>query len=207
MSSPVVTVDPKTSLRAAEQQMHDHDVSCVAVVSNDQLVGVVTKLDFLEPISQMGAEEKRKFTIQFGTKGVDVTPDQQAFMMDEYDSFSHRYQEAFQLGTLIRVHEKPWKQRRPRRTPHPLPLAIPHSPRHILRSIRRLGRRTYIPRRTRPPRPQTPTQQRTLSLQPQIRQRLPTQNRLTLRRRINFSSFLFVCSFFLFSLFMWVKPF
>ena len=101
MSSPVVTVDPKASLRAAEQQMHDHDVSCVAVVSNDRLVGVVTKLDFLEPISQLGAEAQRKFTIQFGTKGVDVSADQQAFMMDEFDSFSHRYQEAFQLGTLF----------------------------------------------------------------------------------------------------------
>jgi CBS domain-containing protein len=101
MSSPIVTVDPKATLRAAEQQMHDHEVSCVAVVSNDRLVGVVTKLDFLEPISQLGAEEKRKFTIQFGTKDVDVTADQQTFMMNEFDSFSHRFTEAFQLGTLF----------------------------------------------------------------------------------------------------------
>jgi CBS domain-containing protein len=101
MSSPVVTVDPKATLRAAEQQMHDHDVSCVAVVSNDRLVGVVTKLDFLEPISQLGAEAKRKFTIQFGTKDVDVTADQQTFMMNEFDSFSHRFTEAFQLGSLF----------------------------------------------------------------------------------------------------------
>ena len=101
MSNPVVTVDPKATLRAAEQQMHDHDVSCVAVVANDRLVGVVTKLDFLEPISQLGAEAQRKLTIQFGTKGVDVTADQQAFMMNEFDSFSHRFTEAFQLGTLF----------------------------------------------------------------------------------------------------------
>jgi CBS domain-containing protein len=101
MATPVVTVDPKISLRDAEQQMHEQNVSCLAVVSNDLLVGIVTKLDFLEPISQLEAVAQRKLTIQFGVKGVDVSSEQQAFMMDEFDSFSHRYQEAFQLGTLF----------------------------------------------------------------------------------------------------------
>ncbi len=101
MATPVVTVDPKISLRDAEQQMHKQNVSCLAVVSNDLLVGIVTKLDFLEPISQLEAVAQKKLTIQFGMKGVDVSSEQQAFMMDEFDSFSHRYEEAFQLGTLF----------------------------------------------------------------------------------------------------------
>jgi CBS domain-containing protein len=100
MASPVITVDCKTSLRNAEKQMHDHDISCLCVVVADRLVGIVTKLDFLEQISQVAAPA-RKLTIQFGTKGVDVSADQQAFMMNEFDSFSHRFQEAFQLGTLF----------------------------------------------------------------------------------------------------------
>jgi CBS domain-containing protein len=100
MASPVITVDGKTSLRVAEQQMHDHDVSCLAVVSNDRLVGIVTKLDFLEPISQVAAAA-RKLTIQFGVKDIEIDEAQQGFMMDEFDSFSHKYQEAFQLGTLF----------------------------------------------------------------------------------------------------------
>jgi CBS domain-containing protein len=101
MASPVITVDPKMSLRDAEQRMHDYDIACLAVVSNERLVGIVTKLDFLEPISQLEAAAQRKLTLQFGTKGVDVNADQQAFMMNEFDSFSHRFQEAFQLGTLF----------------------------------------------------------------------------------------------------------
>ena len=101
MASPVITVDPKMTLQKAEQQMHEHDVDCLPVVSGERLVGVVTKLDFLEPISQLEAEAQRKLTIQFGTKGVDVSADQQAFMMDEFDSFTHRFQEAFKLGTLF----------------------------------------------------------------------------------------------------------
>jgi CBS domain-containing protein len=100
MRRPVVTVEPQTSLRGAEKMMHDHDVSCLAVTANERLVGVVTKLDFLEPISQLEAAE-RKMSVQFSLKDVDVTPEQQAFMMEEFDSFTRRYQDAFQLGTLF----------------------------------------------------------------------------------------------------------
>jgi CBS domain-containing protein len=100
MASPVITVDSKTSLRVAEKQMHDHDVSCLCVVSGDRLVGILTKLDFLEPISQV-AVQARKLTIQFGVKDIEIDESQQGFMMNEFDSFSHKYQEAFQLGTLF----------------------------------------------------------------------------------------------------------
>ena len=101
MASPVITVDPKMSLQKAEQQMHEHDVDCLPVVSGERLVGVVTKLDFLEPISQLEAEAQRKLTIQFGMKGMDVSAEQQAFMMDEFDAFTRHFEEAFKLGTLF----------------------------------------------------------------------------------------------------------
>jgi CBS domain-containing protein len=101
MASPVITVSTKMNLRDAEQRMHDRDVSCLAVVDDERLVGIVTKLDFLEPISQLGATVDRKLTVQFGTKDVDVSADQQGFMMNEFDSFSHRFKEAFQRGTLF----------------------------------------------------------------------------------------------------------
>ncbi len=100
MASPVVTVDPKTSLRDAERQMHDHDVSCLCVVSGERLVGIVTKLDFLEPISLLETAARR-LTVQFGVKGIDISPEQQGFMMEVFDSFSHRFQDAFRLGTLF----------------------------------------------------------------------------------------------------------
>jgi len=100
MKRPVVTVEPQTSLRDAEKAMHNHDVSCLTVVTSERLVGVATKLDFLEPISQQEAAE-RKLSIQFGVKEVEITPEQQSFMINEFDSFTRRYQEAFQLGTLF----------------------------------------------------------------------------------------------------------
>jgi CBS domain-containing protein len=115
MARPVISVETTTSLRDAEQQMHKNDISCLTVVSNDRLVGIVTKLDFLEPISQLETVP-RKLTIQFGVKDVDITPEQESFMMDEFDSFSHRYQEAFQLGTLF-VYMKSHRNTSMRGTP------------------------------------------------------------------------------------------
>ena len=100
MRRPVATVEPQTSLMDAEKMMHYDDVSCLAVTSNERLLGVVTKLDFLEPISQLETAA-RKLSIQFGVKEVEITPEQQTFMMDEFDSFTRKYQEAFQLGTLF----------------------------------------------------------------------------------------------------------
>jgi CBS domain-containing protein len=100
MTKPVITVNEETSLREAEKKMHDHNVSCLPIIVDGRLVGIATKLDFLEPISQMESTE-RKFAIQFGIKDIDVNPDEQAFMMSEFDNFARKYQDLFELGTLF----------------------------------------------------------------------------------------------------------
>jgi len=100
MSKPVITVQAENTLKEAEKKMHKHDISCLVVTKEDRLVGIVTKLDFIEPISQMETAE-RKLAIQFGVKGVEINPDQQSFMMDEFDSFTRKYETAFESGTLF----------------------------------------------------------------------------------------------------------
>jgi predicted transcriptional regulator len=100
MRKPVITVSPETSLREAEKKMHDFDISCLVVTAKEKLVGIATKLDFLEPISQM-EKAKRKLAIQFGVKGIAINPDQQGFMMEEFDSFARKYQDVLEFGTLF----------------------------------------------------------------------------------------------------------
>jgi CBS domain-containing protein len=100
MTKPVITVAPETSLREAEAKMHAQDVSCLVVLSKERLMGIVTKLDFLEPISQLETVE-RNLGIQFGVKGVVVNPDQQGFIMDEFESFARKYEDAVEMGTLF----------------------------------------------------------------------------------------------------------
>ncbi len=100
MTKPVIAVQLEASLKETEKKMHDHDVSCLVVLSNDRLAGIVTKLDFLEPISQMEVPEW-KLAVQFGVKGIAINPDQQGFMMDEFSSFARKYQDALDSGTLF----------------------------------------------------------------------------------------------------------
>jgi predicted transcriptional regulator len=100
MTQPVITVQPETSLKEAEKKMHDFGVSCLPVVAKERLTGIVTKLDFLEPVSQTEAPE-RKFTVQFAVKDVKINPDEQSFMMNEFNTFTRRYEGVFKTGTLF----------------------------------------------------------------------------------------------------------
>jgi CBS domain-containing protein len=100
MSRPVITAAPDAILRDAAEKMHDHNISCLVVLSKERVAGIVTKLDFLEPISQMEKVD-RKLTIQFGVKGVEINPVEQGFMMDAFESFARKYQDALELGTLF----------------------------------------------------------------------------------------------------------
>jgi CBS domain-containing protein len=100
MRKPVITVSSETSLREAEKKMHDFDISCLVVTAKGKVAGIATKLDFLEPISQM-EKPKRKLAIQFGVKGIVINPDQRGFMMGEFDGFARKYQDAFEFGTLF----------------------------------------------------------------------------------------------------------
>jgi len=100
MSHPVITVQPGASLKDAEKTMHDRDVSCLVVLSGGRLSGIVTKLDFLEPISQMEVPE-RKLAVQFGVKGIAINPDQQGYMMGEFETFARKYRDALDSGTLF----------------------------------------------------------------------------------------------------------
>lgn len=100
MTSPLITVQSDVSLREAEKEMHNSNVSCLAVVAKERLVGIITKLDFLEPIAQIGIANRR-LMIQFSAKNIEINPDQRDFMIGEFDSFTHKYRDALKLGTLF----------------------------------------------------------------------------------------------------------
>ena len=115
MSNPVITIDADANLREAEKKMRTHHISCLAATLHDRLVGIITKLDFLEPISQLETTTPN-LTIQFAVKDTRIASDQQAFIMDEFNSFTRKYQEAFKTGTLF-VYIKAHKTTSTRETP------------------------------------------------------------------------------------------
>jgi CBS domain-containing protein len=100
MVTPVVTVLPETKLREAEEQMHKFDISSLVIVSKGRPVGIMTKRDFLEPLAQM-EKPVRRLTVQFSVKDVEIDEIQLGFIMDDFESFTHRYGETLESGTLF----------------------------------------------------------------------------------------------------------
>jgi CBS domain-containing protein len=100
MSSPLITVTPETSLKEAEKKMHDSDISSLVVVRGENLVGIVTKRDFLEPIAQMEMK-KQALDVQFSVKELDMDESQKDYMLKEFDTFRSRFEKILGLGTLF----------------------------------------------------------------------------------------------------------
>lgn len=100
MSSPVVTVSPETTLKQAEKKMHDFNIHSLVVINKERIAGIVTKLDFLEPLSQT-EEVDRTLTIQFAVKGMEIDESTRGFMMGEFDTFARKYKDLLESGTLF----------------------------------------------------------------------------------------------------------
>ena len=100
MVKPVITVLPETKLREAENQMHKFDISCLVVVGKGRPVGILTKRDFLEPLAQMEKPVQR-LMVQFSVKDVEIDDIQRGFIMGDFESFTSRYGETLESGTLF----------------------------------------------------------------------------------------------------------
>lgn len=101
MRFPVVTISPVETLKICRKKMFDYNVSCLIIASNDKVLGIVTKKDFLELIAQ-ATLQTRRFTVQFSVKpDVRIAHDARKIMMEAYKSFTEKYREALGSGTLF----------------------------------------------------------------------------------------------------------
>jgi CBS domain-containing protein len=100
MTKTVITVLPKNNLKDSVKKMHDFDISSLVVIKKKRVVGVVTKLDFLELIAQQEIK-RRRLTVQFSIKDVGINEDQQSFMRADFDSFARKYEKTLEAGILF----------------------------------------------------------------------------------------------------------
>jgi len=100
MMTPAVTVLPETKLREATEQMHKFDISALVIVVKGRPVGIMTKRDFLEPLAQMEKPVQR-LMVHFSVKDVNIDEVQRGFIMDDFESFTGRYGETLESGTLF----------------------------------------------------------------------------------------------------------
>ncbi len=100
MAKPAITVLPETMLKDAEKQMHKFNISSLVVASKGRPVGILTKRDFLEPLAELEMP-KQGITVQFSVKDVKLDDAQREFIMDDFESFTSRYKEIVEAGTLF----------------------------------------------------------------------------------------------------------
>ena len=100
MSRPAITVLLTNRLRYAVEKMHRFDISSLVVVERKRPAGILTKLDFLEPIAQM-EKPYRRLSIQFSIKNLGVDDVQRSFIMDDFEAFVQRYGKTVESGTLF----------------------------------------------------------------------------------------------------------
>ena len=100
MVQPVITVLPESKLRDAEEQMHKFNISSLVIVNKGRPVGIITERDFLEPLAQMEKPVER-LTVQFSVKDVEIDEIQRGAIMEDFESFTHRYGDTLEAGTLF----------------------------------------------------------------------------------------------------------
>jgi len=100
MAKPVITVLPENKLKDAAKKMHEFDISSLVVVRKRRPVGIVTKRDFLESLAEMEIP-RRRLTVQFSVKDVEIDEIQRGFIMDDFESFTRKYKETLEVGTLF----------------------------------------------------------------------------------------------------------
>jgi len=100
MAKPAITVLPETTVKDAEGKMHKFNISSLVVFSKGRPVGILTKRDFLEPLAELDLPRQR-ITVQFSLKDVKLDTPQREFIMNDFDSFSRRYREMVEAGTLF----------------------------------------------------------------------------------------------------------
>jgi predicted transcriptional regulator len=100
MTKPVIIISTEKSLRVAFKKMQEYNISSLVITENKKIVGIITKLDFLEPISQIDKREKR-IDVQFSVKNIEISPYQKELLLDEFNSFIYKYKEILKSGTLF----------------------------------------------------------------------------------------------------------
>ena len=100
MTEPVITILPETIIRDAANKMHEFNISSLIVVRSGRPAGIVTKKDFLEPISQI-EKTGRGVVIQFSVKDIDINELKQGFIMDDFESFARKYSKTLESATLF----------------------------------------------------------------------------------------------------------
>ncbi|MCS7142433.1 MAG: CBS domain-containing protein [Aigarchaeota archaeon] len=123
MSRPVITARPNESLYVALDRMIKHDISCLVVVEDGKVEGILSVIDVLEPIVEMSSEATAGITVQISHKLMDLSEAEKNAILDVAGRFASRLSKALGEGTLS-LHFKAHREK--------------HGPQHLIHCRARL---------------------------------------------------------------------
>ncbi len=100
MSKPVITTSPREPVIRALQKMSSNDVSCLVVVDDGSVEGIITMMDVLEPIARLATKQERGISIQVSYKMEHVDFDDKDRVMAMAERFVKRFNESLGNGFL-----------------------------------------------------------------------------------------------------------
>ena len=101
MMTPVYTALPDDSLTTALEKMKGHDISCLVVVKDSNVVGIITLMDILAPLATLAEERKEGIMIQVSySKLPTIPPEDKDRVMEMAERFVKRLGESLGNGYL-----------------------------------------------------------------------------------------------------------
>jgi CBS domain-containing protein/ribosome-associated translation inhibitor RaiA len=100
MITSLITSSPNDSIREISDKMHKFDVESIILEKKGRPIGIITKRDFLEPISQMERKNLR-LTVQFSIQNFTINETQRKHIMKDFNSFAEKFAKKLEIGTLF----------------------------------------------------------------------------------------------------------
>ncbi|HIQ29882.1 MAG TPA: CBS domain-containing protein [Candidatus Caldiarchaeum subterraneum] len=101
MTTPVYTALPDDTLATALERMKQHDISCLVVVKDSNVTGIITLMDILSPLAAYGEERREGIMIQVSyNKLPNIPHEDKNRVMEMAERFVKKLEESLGNGYL-----------------------------------------------------------------------------------------------------------
>jgi len=100
MSKPVYTTTKDENLVNALNRMKQQNISCLVVVEDQRVIGIITLMDILEPLAALAKERRMGITIQVSYKLSNIPPDDKERVMEMAEKFVKKLGDTLGNGSL-----------------------------------------------------------------------------------------------------------
>lgn len=110
MTRHVITASPEESLNKAIKRMFEHDISCLVVVQDRRVVGIITRADILEPVAALERPARPPIYVQVSFKLRNISESEKTEIMKMAERYISKLGERLGTGYFL-LHFKEHKEK------------------------------------------------------------------------------------------------